>query len=161
MNDVFFVKRGYIGIQIELSRDIDCAKGRPITLMVEDEAFGNLTRVALNVYEAKLVADALLQRANAAEGKQDAGAERCGRRERPDEGERGMKVKDARVILEWRIKDDARDAQIAAETLVERLQSYGLNEDLKDVVDDLRALANAVENDFYRWRRLPAKDAEK
>lgn len=74
MSDVFFVKRGHIGIQVERSSDTDCAEGRPITLMVEDEAFGNLTRVALDVYEARLVANALLQQVAAEEG-HGAGAE--------------------------------------------------------------------------------------
>lgn len=72
-----------------------------------------------------------------------------------------MKTKDVRAVLEWLIKDNAKDAQDAATALVERLQRDGVSEDLKDAVDELRALANSVENDFYRWRRLPGKEAEK
>lgn len=68
MSDVFFVKRGHIGVQVERSRDTDCVEGHPIALMVEDEAFGNLTRVALDVCEARLVANALLQRVADEEG---------------------------------------------------------------------------------------------
>lgn len=72
-----------------------------------------------------------------------------------------MKAKDVRDVLEWLIKDNAKDMQDAATALVERLQRDGVSEDLKDAVDELRALANSVENDFYRWRRLPAKETEK
>ena len=67
---------------------------------------------------------------------------------------------DERQALAWSIKDDAEDLQEYVRRLVESLRRLGITEDAEETIEAIRALAINIDNDFYRWRRLAAKEAK-
>ena len=67
---------------------------------------------------------------------------------------------DERQALAWRIKDDAEDLQECVRQLVESLRRLGVTEDAEAAICAIRGLAINIDNDFYRWRRLPPKEAK-
>ena len=65
---------------------------------------------------------------------------------------------DERQALAWRIKDDAVVLQEYVRQLVESLRRLGITEDAEETIEAIRGLAINIDNDFYRWRRLPSKE---